>query len=226
MSAKLKLCITTEDVARAERFKIANPVLHKLQNTTGTLWRLCDDGLAMEIMSPFRATCLPLWALRGWYAESENGRALPCEIELGLYPLQPDGDAADYDSTLAHNEADTTGTLSQEDAVIQATLVKVLECNGWSSWRAASPQIFVERIEPFRTIVLTRDALEKAKNWLRSVNESAPAHGSGTGSTPGHSTPLRLSAALYSPLGVAPVQPITINFSAHASERTTGNFQS
>ena len=96
---KLTLSITDEDIASATRFEVDNPVLHKLHTTTGTLWRLCSDGLAMEIMTPFRTTLLPTWALCDWHANSAHegsaaNHVLPCEIELELVPLLPVRNAA------------------------------------------------------------------------------------------------------------------------------------
>lgn len=226
---KLTLCVTEDDIASTERFKISNPVLHKLQNSTGTLWRLCSEGLAVEIMPPFRVALLPLWALRGWHPASSNHSALPCEIELELHQLQPDG-ASDgaYGEGKAHthNSFFCAGAPAQKvkagakdaqgDEAIQTALLKVLERNGWSSWRAASPQIFVERTEPFRTIVLTRDTLESAKAWLYAADSSAQSRRADAGSTPVSGAPQRLDATLHSPLAGAPSQPITINLPLHA----------
>jgi hypothetical protein len=208
MSAQLKLCITAEDLASAERFKIANPVLHKLQNTTGTLWRLCNDGLAMEIMPPFRATLLPLWSLRGWHGESENERALPCEIEMNLYPLQPEGKAAGAEpQSAAHPDS------APSDDAVQSALLRVLERNGYSSWRAVCPYIFAEQVEPFRTVVLSTESLRYAREWLQHLTKPLRCDGNSrqNGSTPASQPALRLPAKLYAPLTNEPVQNITIH---------------
>lgn len=47
----------------AVRARIKRPILLALQNATGTLWRLDDDGLAVEVMPPHRACILPQEAL-------------------------------------------------------------------------------------------------------------------------------------------------------------------
>lgn len=212
--AKIKLCINDEDLVSAERYEIANPVLHKLQNTTGTLWRLCDDGLAMEVMSPFRATLLPLHALNAWHAESENGRSVPCEIELELYHLQLNGGETDDNDNKTEPPKVLAGNEGLDYETIQNALLQVLEYNEWSSWRAVCPHIFIERVEPFRTIVLNTDALGRAQEWLQSLTQPMrfPHKSMRDRSTPGTEERLRLPAKLYAPLTKEPVQEITINF--------------
>ena len=222
--SKLMLCITDEDVAAAAHFEVLNPVLHKLHQATGTLWRLCGNGVALEIMSPFRTTQLPSWAVRDWCAHSApDGRVhhqvLPCEIELELVPL------SSVRNTVFHAtapEADKNEKKSREanafdNEILQETLLQVLECNGWSDWRAVCPHFFVEKVEPYRAIVLSNHALRCARSWLHSASDLKVSDGlqplnALDGKSHSMETVLRLSAELHSPLTGEVVQPIVINF--------------
>jgi hypothetical protein len=225
--AKMKLLITDQDIASAERYKISNPVLHKLQNTTGTLWRLFNDGLAVEAMSPFRATLLPLWATNGWHERSVNRNALPYQLELELYQLQPDiiasknytPDNLDLFAIASRHPspAMTTEKCAPRYEAVQNALLQVLEINGWPNWRAVCPHIFAEGSEPYRTIVLDKNALHAAQEWLQSPTEPLDSqqheqHEQHDGSTPDHEVRLCLSATLHSPLTGDPPQSITIHF--------------
>lgn len=227
--SKLMLCVTDEDVAMAARFEIFNPVLHKLHQTTDTLWRLCDNGVALEIMAPFRTTQLPSWAVRDWRTNSApdghaaDGHAhhpvLPCEIELELVPL------SSLRNTVFHAtvpEADHDAKKSREagaldNEILQEALLQVLECNGWSDLRAVCPHFFVENAEPYRAIVLPNNSLRCARNWLRSAAELENFGGlrplnTLDGKSHSMGTVLHLSAELHSPLTGEAVQPIVINF--------------
>lgn len=57
------LRITEHELYWAVRTRINRPILLALQNSTGTLWRLDDDGFAAEIMPPYRACILPQEAM-------------------------------------------------------------------------------------------------------------------------------------------------------------------
>ena len=112
-----------------------------------------------------------------------------------------------------------------DNEILQEALLQVLECNGWSGWRAVCPQLFIEEVEPYRALVLTNNALYCAQNWLQSASD--PDEFSGLqplGTLDGKSysmrTVLRLPAELHSPLTGEAIQPIIINFPLHLFEGT------
>lgn len=65
-SHRFTLIITKEDHFWSERSGLRNPILCALQRHTKTLWRLYEDGLALEAMPPYRACQLPDDAVHKW----------------------------------------------------------------------------------------------------------------------------------------------------------------
>jgi hypothetical protein len=60
------LSITEDDFYWSQRSGLGNPILCALQRHTQTLWRLYDDGFALEAMPPYRACQLPPEMLQQW----------------------------------------------------------------------------------------------------------------------------------------------------------------
>lgn len=89
MHERLKLTTTKEDINKSIRFKVCNPILYALQRTTGTLWRMYDDGLLVEVMEPFRAYQLPLEALKQYEAFEAGADITPFECELEPHASAP-----------------------------------------------------------------------------------------------------------------------------------------
>lgn len=62
----VRLCVTAYDFHCSDQSGIRNPILCALQRETGTLWRMYDDGFALEAMPPFRACQLPVATIAEW----------------------------------------------------------------------------------------------------------------------------------------------------------------
>ncbi len=79
---KMTLLITPEAIHKSERFGLRNPILCALQNTTGTLWRVYDDGMVLEVMTPYRACSLPDEAMERWREYRATGIMKPFSVTL------------------------------------------------------------------------------------------------------------------------------------------------
>jgi hypothetical protein len=86
---KLKISITAHDVSESEWFRINNPILFVLQNTTGTLWQMRDDGSVIEAMAPYRSGQLSTEPRTRWQHYLTTGQMPPFEFDLELHESRP-----------------------------------------------------------------------------------------------------------------------------------------
>jgi hypothetical protein len=78
------LQVSPNDIYWAGRAGLNNPMLLSLQRATGTLWHLYPDGLALEIMTPYRACHCPeafYLSCADWEKLLEDGC---CELQVEL----------------------------------------------------------------------------------------------------------------------------------------------
>jgi hypothetical protein len=80
----LTLFITPGDFYWSERSGLSNPILCALQRHTGTLWRLYEDGFALEAMAPYRACQLPHEMVQQWRAWQVTGQLETLQWNLEL----------------------------------------------------------------------------------------------------------------------------------------------
>lgn len=57
-----------------------DPILFVLQQETGTLWKMTEFGVAIEIMLPYRSVVLSRQALAQWYTYQATGHMEPFEF--------------------------------------------------------------------------------------------------------------------------------------------------
>lgn len=81
---RLKLCVTSQDHYWSERSGLRNPILCALQRETRTLWRIYEDGFALEAMPPYRACQLPPEAVEEWRRWLVTGEMEAPEWEIEL----------------------------------------------------------------------------------------------------------------------------------------------
>jgi hypothetical protein len=105
-SQLLNLIVTNDDHYWSERSGLRNPILCALQRHTKTLWRLYNDGLALEAMPPYRACQLPDDAVKKWQQWQITGE-LPdpeWEVELVANVAQDGYSMIQHRSTNLHSE--------------------------------------------------------------------------------------------------------------------------
>lgn len=83
------LRISEHEIYWAAQTRLKKPILVALQRATGTLWRLFDDGTAIEVMTPHRACVLPQEALFEVEEANEEHPAVGSEWEVPLFPTSP-----------------------------------------------------------------------------------------------------------------------------------------
>ena len=74
---ELRLQITAADIEGARQYGLTNPILYALVQTTGTLWRMSECGVVLEVTPPYRVFLLPPEALSYRSVESANRLKLP-----------------------------------------------------------------------------------------------------------------------------------------------------
>ncbi|HEX8551982.1 MAG TPA: hypothetical protein VF681_10565 [Abditibacteriaceae bacterium] len=88
---RISLSITETDVVAAARYGIRNIIAYALQKQTGTLWRIYENGLALEIMKPHRACHISASLLRRWQQHYTTQGEAPflCDLEMHATQAKP-----------------------------------------------------------------------------------------------------------------------------------------
>jgi hypothetical protein len=88
----ITLRITEDEIYWAVQTGLKRPILVALQRATGTLWRLFEDGTAIEVMAPHRACVLPQEALYEVNETAGVHELIGTTWEVPLFPTsQQDG---------------------------------------------------------------------------------------------------------------------------------------
>jgi hypothetical protein len=87
-SQRITLQVTPQDLGCSVRSGLNNPLLCALERQTGTLWRLYDDGFALEAVAPYRSCRLPFKALQDWHHWQVTGELNCSAWEIELVPTQ------------------------------------------------------------------------------------------------------------------------------------------
>ncbi|MBW3636923.1 MAG: hypothetical protein KY445_10770 [Armatimonadetes bacterium] len=85
MSETLSFQLSEEDIADAHRYGLQNALLYLISNRTGTLWRMSECGVGMEIMEPYRTFRLCDEDLSLWWLYQSSGVFVPCRLRIELH---------------------------------------------------------------------------------------------------------------------------------------------
>lgn len=99
---RLTIEVTATDIEGSQKYGLDDPVLFALQRSTGTLWRMSEYGVALEIMAPARVLFLRGEALERWRTWQAT-RVMPpfefvAEFKTGTKP--PDFPALTLDAAV------------------------------------------------------------------------------------------------------------------------------
>ncbi len=85
MAETLTFQLTEEDIADAHRYGLQNALLYLISNCTGTLWRMSECGVGMEIMEPYRTFRLCEEDMSLWWLYQTSGVFVPCRLRMELH---------------------------------------------------------------------------------------------------------------------------------------------
>ncbi len=79
---KVVLRLGEQDIEDARRYGLQNAILYLLSNATGTLWRLSECGVAIEIMVPYRTALIWGGHQHLWRSFPKGEAVLPCDLHV------------------------------------------------------------------------------------------------------------------------------------------------
>lgn len=83
----IAISISQEDIVDAQRYHLP-ALLFVLVRTTGTLWRISECGVALELIAPYRTFVLPEAALFLWQHSRQNGQTIPHQFQVECHCLK------------------------------------------------------------------------------------------------------------------------------------------
>lgn len=77
---RLTIEVRSADIEGSQKYGLDDPVLVALQRITGTLWRMSEYGVALEIMAPARVLFLRGGTLERWRTYQTTRTMMPFEF--------------------------------------------------------------------------------------------------------------------------------------------------
>jgi hypothetical protein len=86
MQETMTFQLSEEDIVSAKRYGMRDALLYQICNRTGTLWRMTECGVGMEIMAPYRTLRISEEGTTDWINFRTCDFSIPHNLRVEFYP--------------------------------------------------------------------------------------------------------------------------------------------